>query len=81
MRDNRKNIKKAYENTATYFSNTDTADFTVKCGVYEDDRALMEITISVDTREQARQIQSNWKKNANTLYGKLIETLIISPSG
>ena len=48
--------------------------------IYEDERALLELSISVDTRDQARQIQVNWKKNANTTYGKILGLLITSPS-
>jgi hypothetical protein len=40
----------------------------------------MELSISVDTREQAKLIQSNWKANAKVLYGRIIETLTTSPS-
>lgn len=75
VRDNRKNIKRDYENTATYFPNAENDQFMVKCGVYEDERVLMELFISVDTREQARLIQSNWKANAKVLYGRIIEAL------
>lgn len=75
VRDNRRIIKKDYENTATYFPNVENDEFMVKCGVYEDERVLMELFISVDTRDQAKLIQSNWKANANILYGRIIETL------
>jgi DNA-binding PadR family transcriptional regulator len=79
VRDSRSNIKKYYENTANFFPNAENNEFIVKCGLYEDDRALMEFSISVDTRDQARQIQTNWKANANILYGRIIESLTVSP--
>jgi len=75
IKENRRDIQKSFENTATFFANEENDEFVVKCGVYEEDRVLMEITISVDTREQARTIQNNWKANAKTLYGDIIRTM------
>lgn len=75
VQDNHRSIKRDYENTATYFPNAENDEFVVKCGVYEDERTLMEISISVDTRDQAKLIQNNWKTNAKNLYGKIIEVL------
>jgi DNA-binding PadR family transcriptional regulator len=76
VREKRRDIKKDYENTAIYFPNIENNEFIVKCGVYEDERALLEVSVSVDTRDQARLIQGNWKANAKTLYGKIIENLV-----
>jgi DNA-binding PadR family transcriptional regulator len=73
--ENRKKIKKEYEKTATYFPDDDNDEFRVKCGVYEDNRALLELLISVDTRDQAKFIQSNWQKNASLLYSHIINAL------
>lgn len=76
VRDNRRNIKRDYENTATYFPNVENDEFMVKCGVYEDERVLMELFISVETRDQAKQIQANWKNNASKLYSNIIKELV-----
>ena len=75
VKESRGDIKRAFENTATFFPNEAGDEFLVKCGVYEESRVLMELTISVDTREQARLIQNNWKANAKTLYGEIIGRL------
>ena len=75
IKENRKDIKRAFENTATFFPNAENDEFLVKCGVYEEGRVLMELSISVDTREQARLIQNNWKANAKTLYGDIVRLL------
>jgi len=75
VKENRGEIKKSFENTATFFPNEEGDEFLVKCGVYEESRVLMELSISVDTREQARIIQNNWKTNAKTLYGDIIQIL------
>jgi hypothetical protein len=36
----------------------------------------MELAISVDTRDQAKLIQTTWRSNAKFLYGRIIEALI-----
>ena len=73
--ENKNKIKKDYEKTATYFPNEYNDEFRVKCGVYEDERALLELFITVDTREQAKLIQSNWRANAGVMYRTIIEGL------
>ena len=73
--ENRGKVKRDYEVTATYFPNVETNDFQVKCGVYEDTRVLLELAISVDTREQAKLIQANWRNNASLLYQHVIDAI------
>ena len=75
IEENRGKIKKDYETVANYFPNVENNEFKVKCGVYEDKRAIIELFVSVDTREQAKLIQSNWRANASGLYVKIIEAL------
>lgn len=75
IEENRGKIKKDFENVANYFPNVDNNEFKVKCGVYEDNRAIIELFVSVDTREQAKLIQANWRTNASELYTKIIEAL------
>jgi len=75
--ENRKLIKKAYEVTASYFYDHPTGEFIVKCGTYDGDTILMELTLSVVTREQAKVIFRNWKANVNQLYGKFLDLLIL----
>ena len=75
VEENKGKIKKDYENVANYFPNVENNEFKVKCGVYEDKRALIELFVSVDTREQAKLIQSNWRANASKLYSRIIEAL------
>jgi DNA-binding PadR family transcriptional regulator len=73
--DNRGKVKRDYEVTATYFPNVESNDFQVKCGVYEDRRVILELSISVDTREQAKLIQGNWRNNASGLYQRIIDAV------
>ncbi len=74
--ENRKSVKKDYEVTSNYFYDHANNEFIVKCGVYEDETMLMEINLSVVTRDQAKLICKNWKNNINKLYGNIISELI-----
>ena len=74
--ENRKSFKKDYEITANYFYDHANNEFIVKCGVYEDETMLMEINASVVTRDQAKLICGNWKKNVNQLYVNIISELV-----
>ena len=76
IKENRKDIKREFEKTVIFFHNEVYNDYIIKCGVYDEDQMLMELSISVDTREQARMIETNWNKNAKTLYGEIIRTLV-----
>jgi len=75
IEENRGEIKRSYESNAHYFPNKEETEFTVKCGIYEDDRALLEVAVNVDSREQAKLIQSNWRKDTSGLYMKIIDAL------
>jgi len=81
VEDNRGRIIKSYEKTANYFPNPDNDGFTVKLGVYDDKRSalLMEISVAVATREQAKQIQAGWNANYSTLYQNVLEVLTEPP--
>ncbi len=73
---NRRTIKKDFETTANYFYDHVNDEFTVKCGIYEDDRTLMEINVSVVNREQAKLICNNWKQNVSLMYQNILMKLI-----
>lgn len=74
--ENGKRIQMEFEVTANYFPELND-DYLVKCGVYNSDGSnLMEISLSVTTKEQARMICSNWKKNVSTLYGTILADLV-----
>jgi len=79
VNENRANIKKAYETTANYFKDIQTSEYVVKCGIYEDDFMLMEVNLTVVSREQARDICDNWKNNVSQIYGKMLSNLMDQP--
>ena len=76
VNENRSNIKKAYETTANYFKDIQTDEYVVKCGIYEDDFMLMEVNLTVVSREQAKDICENWKNNVSQIYGKMLGSLL-----
>lgn len=77
---NKKRIKKEYEVVANYFYNGEN-DYMVKCGVYEEDTALMEISMSVVSKDQAKRIKKNWKENVTELYGSILSAMLDEHSG
>ena len=70
-------IRKGFEKTANYFPNVENDEYIVKCGVYDDKRGtmLMEISLPVATREQAKFIQANWNDNYTSIYQKVLVAL------
>jgi len=76
---NRRKIKKDYETTANYFYDHTNNEFIVKCSLCEDEKTLMDITITVVTREQAKLIATNWKQDANQKYKNILDELIKKP--
>ena len=50
-------------------------DYTVKCKIVENNKALFELKVFAGSNEQAKKIADNWKKNASTIYPKIIEML------
>ena len=77
--DHRNKIKKDFEVTANYFYDHIHNEFTVKCGAYEDRSMLIEVNVTVNNKEHARIICSNWKANVNELYGNILEALAAAP--
>jgi len=78
VRDHFNTVKRDFEVTATYFLDNETNEYIVKCGVYEDKRILMEINVSVVSREQAKLIQNNWKGHVSEIYMNILNELVAS---
>ena len=70
-------IRKGFEKTANYFPNVENDEYIVKCGVYDDKRGtmLMEISVPVVTREQAKYIQANWNDNYTSIYQSVLAAM------
>jgi hypothetical protein len=77
VEDNRGKIKKSFEKTANYFPSTENDEYIVKLGVYDDKRGsmLMEISMPVVTREQAKMVQSKWNRDYSEMYRKILQVM------
>ena len=59
-----------------HFYDKNSNEYIIKCGIYEDEMTLMELTLSVVSREEANLICKNWRDNVNNLYGDILNKLI-----
>ena len=51
-------------------------DYMVKCRIVENNITTFEVKTFATSREQAKQIAENWKKNATEIYPKIIDILV-----
>lgn len=75
IRKNKRRIKKEYSVYANYFFHSED-EYVVKCGVIEDDMTLMELNVTVVTKEQAKLVRKNWKANVNEIYNHILKELL-----
>lgn len=54
----------------------DENNYTVKCKIIEKTETIFEVSTYTGTREMAKQISDNWKKNAKDIYPKIIDLLL-----
>ena len=76
--ENRNKVKSDYEITANHFYDHETKEYFVKLSVYDDEIRLMDISLSVVSREQALFICNHWKSDAGELYAQMINMLLTS---
>lgn len=50
-------------------------DYTVKCKIVENNKTVFEVKTFAGSNEQAKKIADNWRKNAKTIYPKIINLL------
>lgn len=79
VRKNKGVIKKEYAVSANYFM-YDENEYVVKCSFIEDDVTLMELNLTVVTKEMAKQVKKNWKQNVSTIYNNLLQSLLCDDS-
>jgi hypothetical protein len=75
VRKNRSKIKNEYSVYANYFYISE-GEYVVKCGIIENDVSLMELNLTVVTKEQAKQVRKNWKANVSKVYNQVIQSLL-----
>lgn len=71
----RKDIKNETLITADYTPEKEN-EFFVTCKVREDDFSLIELKITVGTKNDAKIICDNWKSHSQEIYSEIIESLI-----
>ena len=79
VRKNKVVIKKEYAVSANYFQ-YDENEYIVKCSFIEDDVTLMELNLTVVTKDMAKQVKKNWKQNVSTIYNNLLQSLLSDDS-
>ena len=55
---------------------TPNRDFAVRCQYRQKDTNLIDLTLSVQTKEQAEAICNNWKKHNQDVYEYLMDQLL-----
>lgn len=73
---NKGRLRREHEITANYFYDAELKEYLVKCGLFEVDKLLMEISVSVVSKDTARLVCKNWTNTVNTLYGEVFTKLI-----
>ena len=77
--ENRKVAKKDYDIDASYIFDHSINEYLIRCGVYENEALLMEVSLYVVPKEQAQFICNNWKENVQQLYSNILNTLVTPP--
>jgi predicted transcriptional regulator len=71
----KKNIKNETLITADFTPESEN-EYIVNCKVKEDNFTLIDLNLTVGTKNDARAICENWKKYSQAIYSEIIENLI-----
>ena len=72
---NRNIVKQDFQTIANYFFDHKNNEYIVKCAIYDDETMLMDLNLSVVSKEQAIMVCSNWRANVDELYSRIIELM------
>lgn len=72
--DIRKNIRNETRITSDYTPESEN-EFIVNCSVREDNFSLIDLKITVGTKNDARAICENWQTSSQAIYAEIIESL------
>ena len=75
FKDNQMTLKTEASVIADYYK-TPGGDYAVRCQIRNKDRSVIDLTISVSSREQAMAVCQNWKKQSSDIYALLMDELI-----
>jgi hypothetical protein len=68
---------KADRNIAANYFPQESGEYLVKCALVEDNGdTLMDITFTTASKDHARKICGNWKKNPSVFYRGIMEMLL-----
>lgn len=73
--ENKMELKQEISVIADYYKTT-AQEYAVRCQIKEKDRALVDLTITAKTKEQAEAVCENWKKQNEEVYAFLMDLLI-----
>lgn len=73
--ENKMELKQEISVLADYYKTT-SHEFAARCQIKEKDRSLIDLTITVKTREQAEAVCANWQKQNEEVYGFLMDLLM-----
>lgn len=76
----RRKIKNETLITADFIPESEN-EYIVSCAIREGGFMLLELKAAVGTREDARAVCENWKKNSQAIYAEVIQSLIKKRSG
>ena len=54
----------------------DENNYTIKCKIVENNETIFELRTFAGSRERAKRIVDNWKKNANSIYPEILNLLL-----
>ena len=73
--ENRMELKQDISVMADYYKNT-AQEYDARCQIKEQNRSLVDLTITVGSKAQAQAICSNWKSRHEDVYAYLMDLLI-----
>lgn len=75
FREHHYELKKENSIYANYLKNTDNG-YSVHCHVKELEKTVVDLTLSVNTKEQAEAICANWETQSTEVYALLMDLLL-----
>ena len=73
--ENQMELKQEISMIADYYKTT-SQEFAARCQIREQNRSLIDLTITVKSKAEAQAICSNWKSSHEDVYGYLMDLLL-----
>ncbi|MCU6763672.1 Uncharacterised protein [uncultured Roseburia sp.] len=75
LRNNKWNLKNETSIFADYYRTTDSA-YAVRCQMKDGEKSLIDLTLTVSSKEQASAVCKNWQEQNDRIYSLLMDELI-----